>query len=456
MPRIGLRLRIVFALTVAFVIAFILLAVATVQLTHRARVADREHDTAAAAELFLSALGSEPDRVQFIRLAEATIGHGGVRGAELTFNTTVRREPWVRGVTQLGSGIEARAEGHTLRLWVRPPETRTRGPFDRLLLLYFALTGGAILLLAYVALTVMIVRPVDQLTLASTRLASGNLEVDVPVKGAAEVARLAESFNEMARQLKHDRHELEERVHELQRASVSLATAEAQVLRSERLASVGRLSAGVAHEIGNPLSAILGLVELVRSGDLDSDEQDEFLGRVQKETERIHTIIRGLLDYSRRGDDADDAEADLAEVVEDAVALVAPQKELDRVEIEVVHDTNDAFVKGSADHLKQLVLNLLLNAADAMADEREGAITIALSREAHFVVMSLTDSGPGIKDDVIEHLFEPFVTTKPTGKGTGLGLAVCHSIVEHAGGTIEAENVDGGARFTVKLLPAHE
>jgi signal transduction histidine kinase len=265
------------------------------------------------------------------------------------------------------------------------------------------------------------------------------------------------AFNEMAAQLRDERQALEDRVRELERTTGELHEAHDQLFRSERLASVGRLAAGVAHEIGNPLAAILGLVELVRGGGLAQEEQDEFLRRVEKETERIQKIIRDLLDFARqeRETETEEASADLGEVVEDAVRLVAPQKDLRRVDIERRLDDEVPRVRGSADRLTQVVLNLLLNAADAI--EGDGAIRVevrTIDGAPTKVELVVADSGPGIAPEVLGELFEPFVTTKPTGEGTGLGLAVCHAIVERLGGTIRAENApEGGARFVV-VLPA--
>jgi signal transduction histidine kinase len=304
---------------------------------------------------------------------------------------------------------------------------------------------------------------VEAVTRASERLSEGRWSVEAPVRGGAEVARLGVSFNEMARQLRKERLALEQRLHELENTTAELASAQDQVVRSARLASVGRLSAGVAHEIGNPLSAILGLLEIVQGGELDEAEQREFLSRIQAETERIQKIIRDLLDFARQGSsehEQQDAErtCDVREVVEDAVRLVAPQKDLRGVTIERRFADDAPWVRAVPDRLTQVVLNLLLNAADAI--EGDGAIYVEVYRtggeERPELLLAVEDTGPGIDPEVLEHLFEPFVTTKPTGYGTGLGLAVCYTIVERLGGSMHACNAErGGARFEIRL-PAAE
>jgi C4-dicarboxylate-specific signal transduction histidine kinase len=448
----GLRLQIMAALSVAFVVAFALLGFAAVRLTQRARASDRaRHHEATARALAAGLDASRPlQRERFAAMADEVVGVAGVRGVELERG---RLTPWARGVTGLGRSAEASTEtGEVVRVWVSIPPAG--GPTTNLLLLYVAVTGGAILLLAYLALTHLIVRPVEAVTRASERVADGNLAVNVPVRGAAEVARLAGSFNQMAAELRRDRSALEDRLRELEQTTRELESAQEQVLRSAQLASVGRLSAGVAHEIGNPLAAILGLLELARDPDVVGEEQLELLTRAQSETERISAIIRQLLDFARQGADQEaeetGGEADIGAVVADAVALVAPRRGGGSMRVEV--DVADALppVRGSADRLEQVVLNLLLNASDAMTGH--GTVHVVVRQDRSEVVLTVRDEGPGIEPEVLDHLFEPFVTTKAVGEGTGLGLAVCHTLVLRVGGTIRADNPEGGgARFEVRL-----
>lgn len=443
--RLGLRLQLLLALSLAFVMAFALLGVAAIQLNRRSREEDRARDAQATARAVAAALEERTTHSHFVRIADATIGIAGVRGMELEQESLA---PWRRGITGLGRMVEEPVGDRAfVRVYVEAPE---QVPLSNLFLLYVAVTGGVILLMTNFALTYLIVRPIDAVRRASERLARGG-EVEVPVRGAAEVARLAATFNEMARQLRADRSALEQRLIELERTTRELEAAQDQVLRSARLASVGRLAAGVAHEIGNPLAAILGLIELSRDEE-DDAARDEFLARIQKETERINGIIRDLLDFARQGEEDDvKGSADLARVIEDAVQLVAPQKDMRTLSIEQRVEEDVPRVRGSADRLSQVVLNLLLNAADAM--NGEGEVTVELSAEDGVVVLVVSDSGPGIPEDVLGDIFEPFVTTKPVGQGTGLGLAVCHTIIERLGGTIEASNADG-ARFEIRIPKA--
>lgn len=455
---LGLRTRILLALLLAFVVSSALLGFAVVQLAERARDVDRLRDARSTARALAVAFASDPQLA--LREADALVRDGGaIAGIELV-DAQGRRV--ARGALAHGAYIEAAvAGGGSVRLAVRRPISGAAS-LAPLFALYVLITAGTVLVFTYVALGQLIVRPVERLTDASERLAAGSAHVSVPEEGAAEVARLAAAFNDMAAQLRGERASLEARLRELESTTRELRTAQESLVRSEKLASVGRLAAGVAHEIGNPLAAILGFVELLRGGGLEPAEEREFLSRIFTETNRIHRIIRDLLDFSRQSQDAD-AEAqsasDLREVVADAVRLIAPQKDLRLITIEQQLHDDAPPVRGPADRLTQVVLNLLLNAADAVAGEGTILVRVAPS-DAEMVSLIVEDSGPGIAPSVLATLFEPFVTTKPAGQGTGLGLAVCHTIVERLGGSMRAENVraaDGsvrGARFEIRL-PSH-
>lgn len=443
---LGLRAQIMVALAVGFGLSVVLLGLTTARLGARAIDADRMQHTRAVA--FAIAEIDDPDAQH--RALERMLESEAVRGAELVENGTT----FVFGEPRGPLDVEVSLGGRTVRIYLSSAQGETQRSLPGLLFLYVGVTAAAILLLIYVLLTRLIVRPVEALTGAASKLAQGKGE-RVPVRGAAEVAGLARAFNEMQHQLGDERAALKRRLEELEQTTRELESTQRSLVRSEKMASVGRLAAGIAHEIGNPLSAILGLVELVEAGDLEPEEQREFLRRVTKETERINRIIRDLLDFARAEPvELDEAPScDLVEVVEDAVRLVGPQKDLRQVTLERRFAQDCPPVRAEAARLSQVVLNLLLNAADAIGGE--GSIVLEVRPDDDGVSLVVQDSGPGISEDVIEHVFEPFVTTKPTGEGTGLGLAVCHTLVEQYGGTLVAENADeGGARFTVRLPTA--
>ena len=450
-PRLGLRAQIVLALSAVFLISFALLGTAAVRLTRAAAEVEQARAARLTADALGAALGSgDPDVEYAGRMLDALVSGKSVRAARLEWPGGPRV---LRGEPVAGRGrIVALSSGARLTLWPSAPPGRAALPLANLLLFYVGITGLAVLVLTYFALTHLIVRPLGRLTAGAEQLASRSLSVRVPVAGAGEVARLATSFNHMAEQLRDERQALEQRLSELERKTIELRATQQQLVHGEKLASVGRLAAGVAHEIGNPLAAILGLVELLRAGGLSPSEGEEFLRRIQAETERISGIIRDLLDFSRREPDGELAgeTSDLRAVVEDAVKLVRPQKASRDVEIEVVLAADVASVLGPQPKLTQVVLNLLLNALDAL--DGKGKVEIVGTREGDAVLLVVRDNGPGIPEEMLDRLFEPFTTTKPPGKGTGLGLAVSHALVEGMGGTITALNPDGGgARFEVKL-----
>jgi signal transduction histidine kinase len=228
-------------------------------------------------------------------------------------------------------------------------------------------------------------------------------------------------------------------------------------VRSERLASVGRLAAGLAHEIGNPISAILGFQELLLAGGLDEAERRDFVERMRKETERIHRVLRDLLDFARpaasdggRRDEAGPP-GDVAEAARDVTALVKPQRAFRDVAFTVDVPESLPKVVLSEERLVQVMLNLLLNAADAVGER--GKVALRAEAVDALVRVEVEDSGAGVRTSMLPRLFEPFATSKEVGKGTGLGLAVCRGLVEAAGGTITLADPGalGGARFVVEI-----
>jgi signal transduction histidine kinase len=325
----------------------------------------------------------------------------------------------------------------------------------RLVALYMSTFALALLVFAYFALTRLIVRPVDQLVHAADRVAGGARTLAVPRTGARELVDLAASVRSMAEKLISEEATLILKVEELTQT-------QAQLVRSERMASVGRLAAGVAHEIGNPIAALMGMQDLLLAGDLSPDTQRDFLTRMRRETERIHSVLRDLLDFARPEERAGagsgpPAPADVRAAIADVVALVKTQKGFREVTVQVEVD-GDPRVALPAARLTQVLLNLMLNAGAAIgsANRTGGRVTVRARTEPERsrVRIEIEDDGPGVPAVVRERLFEPFVTTKEIGEGTGLGLAVCRGVVESAGGDIGLDtSYASGARFYV-VLPA--
>jgi two-component system NtrC family sensor kinase len=224
-----------------------------------------------------------------------------------------------------------------------------------------------------------------------------------------------------------------------------------RLVQAEKMAAVGQLAGGVAHEINNPLGGILAFAQLM-SQDERSESDRESLRLIQDAAVRAKRIVESLLRFSRRPRDEERGEIDLARVAEDALFLVQPQ--LKAGPVEVLRRLEPARALGNANLLQQVAVNLLVNAVQAVGGR--GRITIATRPcGPDRVELVVSDDGPGIPADVASRIFEPFFTTKPEGQGTGLGLSICYRIVEDHGGTIRHDPApEGGAAFVVQLPAA--
>jgi len=282
---------------------------------------------------------------------------------------------------------------------------------------------GAPLLAAAVGVYVFrsVARPVATLQAGAARLASGDLDTRIDVDTPDEFGALARQFNAMTAALK-DHQE--------------------QLVQNEKLAGIGRLAAGVAHEINNPLAVIIGYMKLLRKkadGQLGED-----LKIVDDEALRAKEIVDGLLDLSRPLS-VQPEPVDLRALSDDVVARLREARQLDGVEVTV---EGEGQVEGHPQKLRQVLLNLVTNAAESAG--AGGGVQMHVTPVGESVEITVADSGPGLSAQAREKLFEPFFTTKP--RGTGLGLAVSKGIVHAHGGEIEADSPpDGGARFTVRL-----
>jgi PAS domain S-box-containing protein len=228
---------------------------------------------------------------------------------------------------------------------------------------------------------------------------------------------------------------------------------ERQLLHSEKLASIGLLAAGVAHEVGNPLSAISGYAQILGAGVESEEERQEYLTAILNQTGRIQKILRELLDYSRPSRGLSET-LDLSEQLPKIMGMLESQRAIARMKLVYESGFGEPHpVTLDRDHLAQIVIIIAMNAAQAMAEqtEPEPTFTLGLSQEAGWVVMTLADNGPGMSPEVRARVFDPYFTTKGPGQGTGLGLAICQRIVDSYRGRLELSTSEGtGASFTIR------
>jgi two-component system NtrC family sensor kinase len=307
--------------------------------------------------------------------------------------------------------------------------------------------------------------PLRDLETGAKRLSSGNLGEMIPVRSPDEFGQLAASFNAMTVALRDSEAELREWGHTLEqkveKRTQELRIAEAETARTEKLASVGLLAAGIAHELNNPLTGVLTFTTLLRKKMPAGTPDAEDLDLVIRETKRCATIIRRLLDFAREKK-PEKKFADINQVIEDTARIVERPASFRDIEIALDLDPQLPQVWVDADLIKQVIMNMLVNAQHAI--EHEGSITVRSRRfpqprspepgmePVAMVEISIIDTGCGIPENNLKRIFDPFFTSKEVGKGTGLGLSVSHGIVKAHGGAIEVESTVGkGSTFRIYL-----
>jgi two-component system NtrC family sensor kinase len=331
------------------------------------------------------------------------------------------------------------------------PVTTRASALASITALYMGASAVALLVFAYFGLTRWIVRPILSLGEAAQRVAGGARRLEPIIDAPPELVALSHSLSTMTARLRGEEEALVRKVEEVEHATEELRGAQASLVRSERLATVGRLAAGLAHEIGNPLSAVVGLCDLAQDETSTDAERRDFVTRIKREAERIHRVLTDLLTYARPGrKDAPDIPGSVAEAVAQVRALLAPQKDLQGLELRIELARALPAVTLPDGELVQVVLNLVMNAADAC--QQTGRVLVKAEAGGQGVLLSVEDDGPGVATEVKDSLFEPFVTTKEVGRGTGLGLSVSRGLVESAGGTISLDrSYAPGARFVIDL-----
>lgn len=307
-------------------------------------------------------------------------------------------------------------------------------------------------------------RPVSQLHAGTQRIARGDLDTRIDIRGDHELAHLADAFNKMAGQLSSARASLTEWSLTLEQKvaekTEELSRAQRQVLHMEKMASLGKLAASVAHELNNPLAGMLVYARLIKrelaEQSLDPAtraELERYLGLVEQECRRCGDIVKNMLVFSRRTSLKREP-VDLNQVVEQCLMLVRHHAEMRGVELRSHLLANDRQITGDADQLQQALLAILVNAVEAIdpASPRERILEVRLQMTTDQARVHVRDTGAGIPSDILPHIFEPFFSTKQKDSGVGLGLAVAYGIIHRHGGEIEVESTPSvGTIFHIHL-----
>ncbi|HKQ71164.1 MAG TPA: HAMP domain-containing sensor histidine kinase [Polyangiaceae bacterium] len=317
--------------------------------------------------------------------------------------------------------------------------------FEREIALVSALVMCVVALGTWASMRRLVARPLSSLVEGVENVAHGDLTVAIAVQRGDEIGRLAAAFNNMTTSLRRARDELETK----RLANIAL---ERRAQHAQRLALVGQLTATVAHQIGSPLNVILGRARYALRGGGQSERDRRHFQEIAAGADSISRVIEGLLSQARKARGPVES-VDLADVAYDMFHFL--EAECERLNIQTsIAVASGAFIEGRRDEYEQLVLNLCLNAIQAQ--HGGGALTLTVRKNStergDEVIVEVSDSGPGVPDELKQQIFEPFFTTKSSAQGTGLGLAICDEIVRRQGGSIQVtDGTSGGALFRVTL-----
>ncbi len=302
-----------------------------------------------------------------------------------------------------------------------------------IIMLCITAISGVILVFIY---TRLMMKPIDRIVMMSRKVMNGDLSARCEMRPSGEMGLLCKTIDQMADSIEEFEKNLQKETQQ-------------QIGQSEKLASIGRLAAGIAHEISNPLTSILNFSHLLKQKKSNSDEDIKDLDIIIHETNRVRKIVRELLDFARQSP-ANKELIDINTILQQLVQLINRQKEFRDIKIIENYNENIQPLMADKNQFQQVFLNLLLNAAEAIA--QTGTITITTSTSKEHVRVTIADTGCGIKKENIDKIFDPFYTTKPIGKGTGLGLSISYGIIQQYGGIIKCEsNENEGTTFSVVL-----
>jgi len=314
--------------------------------------------------------------------------------------------------------------------------------------------------IGFTRLVHLVIRPIQRLArLADSRSDQTDTSF-FPGEGLGEFTQLSLSLNRLLTRIDGDKQELRATVDSLKKANKELQRNRKEMLRTEKLASIGRLSAGLAHEIGNPLAIIQGYIELLAGNTLSQDDRVLFSKKAVQELSRINTLIRNLLDLSRTPATSTVTSVEIHSLLRELIDTICIRKTTIAITFATDFPAIHTEVTVDSDGLRQVFLNCILNSIDAIEEKKdgqEGKIILTTSNETtddgkEYILITLKDNGTGISEEHLETIFDPFFTTKEPGKGTGLGLTVAHNLIEKSGGQLNIFSTEGqGTTLTVKL-----
>jgi len=339
----------------------------------------------------------------------------------------------------------------TIRVFLDIPSS-VFAPAWKFFAVYLALTQAALFLLGYILFHRTVIGPVRDIArlagkasgLADTAAFPNSLNLQ------GDIQKISSSLKSMIVKIVDDREQMEALIEKLSAMNRDLQAAQEGLIRSEKLASVGRLAAGVAHEIGNPLQIISGYIEILERG-ADPEQRREILPRMDQELRRIADILRRLMDFARPIQ-SNPVECDVAALLADCAALVKGRKDFHHVDFGYDFDPAVPRIITEPEKIRQAIVNLVFNAADAISGPG-GKVVLRTRALDENIEIEVEDNGCGISAEHLEKVFDPFFTTKAPGRGTGLGLAVCLGLVESLGGAMNLKSEEGRGTTARLTLP---